>query len=156
HGREGLVHLDPFHVADRLAGLLQRLRARVRGRAREPRELVGDVTLRNDRGEWLQPASRRELLRADDDTRRAIVYSRRVAGCDRAFGIHHGLQPRELLERRVAANALVGPHLSDRDDLLGEEALVLCSCCALVRSERPAVLLLARDAELARDARGLL
>ena len=105
--RERLVHLDALDVADRLARLRERLRAGVRGRAREPRELVGDVALRDDRRERLEPPALRELLRAHDDARRAVVHARRVAGGDRPFGIHDRLERGELLERRVAADALV-------------------------------------------------
>ena len=94
----------PLHVADRLAGLLQRLRAGVRRRAREPRELVRDVALRDDRRERLEAAPLRELLGADDHARRAVVHARRVARRDRALRIHHRLQRREPLERRVAAD----------------------------------------------------
>ncbi len=92
--REGLVHLDPLDVADRLARLLERLRARIRRRAREPRELVGHVALRHDRRQRLEPAPLRELLGADDDAGGAVVDARRVAGRDRPLGIHRRLQTR--------------------------------------------------------------
>ena len=153
---ERLVHLDALHVADRLARLLERLRARVRRRAREPRELVRDVALRDDRGQRLEPAPLRELLRAHDDAGGAVVDAGRVAGRDRPFGIHRGLQGGELLERRVAAHRLVGRHLADGNDLVVEAARVLRRRGALVRAKRPRVLVLARDAELAGDLGRLL
>src|SRR5579864_4960824 len=85
-GRERLVHLDTLDLADRLARLRERLQSRVRRRAREPRELVGDVALRDDRGERLETAALRELLRADDEARGAVVDAGRVTGGDRPLG----------------------------------------------------------------------
>ena len=97
----------------------------------------------------------RVLLGADDDTRGAVVDAGRVARRRRALGVEHRLQRRELLERRVAADALVALELPGRDDLLGEPAGVLRRGRAGVRPCRPRVLGLAGDAELARDARRL-
>src|SRR6478735_12316279 len=95
---ERLVHLDPLHVADRLARLLERLLPRIRRRACKPRELVRNVALRHDRRQRLEPAPLRELLRAHDDARRAVVDAGRVPCSDGPLGIHHRLQSRELLE----------------------------------------------------------
>ncbi len=79
-----------------------------------------------------------------------------LPGGDRPLGIHHRLQASELLERRVAPHRLVGGHHADGDDLVVEAARVLRGRGALVGTERPRVLLLARDAELAGDHRRLL
>ena len=48
-GGERLVHLDSLDVVDRLARFCERLLARFRGRAREVREVVRYVPLREDR-----------------------------------------------------------------------------------------------------------
>src|SRR2546430_2216978 len=101
-----LVDLDAMHVADRLARALERHRAGLRGRAREKREIVRDIPLRDYGREWLQPAAPRELLRADDDARRTVVHPGRVAGWRRPLWVEHGLQRRELLVRGIAAHAL--------------------------------------------------
>src|SRR6266542_463765 len=106
-GGEGLVQLDALDVVDRLAGLLERLLARLRRRPGEVGELVGDVRLRNDRRQRLEPA--------------------------------------------LACECLAG-----RDDLVAEAPLVDRPDRALVRTERPLVLVLSRDPELARDERRLL
>ena len=55
------------------------------GRAREVGDLVGDVALREDRRERLDPAAARPLLARDDDARGAVVHTRRVAGGRRAL-----------------------------------------------------------------------
>ena len=86
----------------------------------------------------------------------AVVHARRVAGGRRALGVEDRLQRGELLERGVAPRALVDGQVADRDDLVREPALVDRLDRALVRAKRPAVLLLARDPELAAHERRLL
>src|SRR5205085_5593682 len=80
----------------------------------------------------------------------------RVAGGRRALRVEDGLQRGKPLVRAVAAHALVGSDLADGDDLVVEAPRVLRRRRALVRAQRPAILVLARDTELARDERGLL
>ena len=106
--------------------------------------------------ERLDPACARPLLRADDDARRPVGHPGRVAGRRRALGVEDRLQRGELLERRVAADALVRGQVADGDDLVLEEPGVLRSRGTLVRPVRPRVLVLAGDAELARHGGCLL
>src|SRR5579862_1531777 len=94
--RERLVDLDALYVADRLARALEGHRARARGRAGEVRVVVGDVTLRDDRREWLDAPPLRPLLARDDDARRAVVHAGRIAGSRRSLGIEDRLQRSEL------------------------------------------------------------
>src|SRR5207245_10627841 len=103
----------------------------------------------------LEPALGRELLARDDERPGPVVHARGVAGGGRTFGIEGRLEPRELLVGRVATRALVDRELADGNDLVPELARVNRSDGALVRAQRPAVLVLARDAELARDERRL-
>ena len=86
----------------------------------------------------------------------AVVDAGRVAGRRRPLGIEDGLQRSELLDRGVTPRALVRVEVTDRDDLVLEATLVDRLHRALVRAERPLVLRLARDSELARDERRLL
>ena len=83
--REGLVDLDALDVVDRLARLPERDRRRAGGRARQVGELVGDVALRDDRRERLDPAPPHPRLARDDDARGAVVDAGRVAGRRRPF-----------------------------------------------------------------------
>ena len=129
-----------LHVADLLARLVERDLAGARRRPGEVGELVGDVALRDDRREHLEPALLRELLARDDERAGAVVDARRVPGGRRPLGVEDRLQRRQLLERRVAPRALVGRDLADRDDLVREPALVRRRDRALVRAERPLVL----------------
>ena len=85
-----------------------------------------------------------------------VVHARRVAGGRRALGVEDRLQAGELLERGVAARPLVDGKVADRHELGVEEPLVDRLDRALVRAQRPPVLLLARDAELAGDEGRLL
>src|SRR3954451_3033891 len=75
----------------------------------------------------------------------AVVHARGIPGRRRAFRVEHRLEAREPLDRRVAARALVRGELAHRDDLVGEEPLVDRLDRALVRAQRPEVLILARD-----------
>ena len=150
-GGEGLVQLDALDVVDRLAGLLERDLPRLGRGAREVGEVVGDVRLGDDRGQHLEPALAGELLARHDQSPGAVVHPRRIAGGRGAFGVEHGLQLRELLERRVAPGTLVDREVPDPDELVREEAVVDRPHGALVRAKRPAVLLLAGDPELAGD-----
>ncbi len=104
----------------------------------------------------LDAALRRPLLGADDDAGGAVGDPRRVAGGRRAVGVEDGLQRGELLECRVPPDALVGADAVDGDDLLLEATGVLGRGGALVRAQRPGVLVLPRDPELPRDRGGLL
>ena len=106
--------------------------------------------------ERLDPTLPRPLLRAHDDARGAVVQPGRVAGGRRPLRVEDRLQRRELLERRVAADALVGRDVADGNDLVVEAAGVLGRGGALLRAKRPGVLLLAADAELPRHGRRLL
>ena len=129
---------------------------RLRRRASEIGELIRDVCLRHDRGQRLEPAPAREFLARDDERPGAVVDAGRVAGGRRPFGVEDGLQRGELLERGVPPGPRVDGEIADGDDLFSESALVDRGDRALVRTQRPLVLLLARDPELARDERGLL
>src|SRR4051794_724022 len=69
YGRKRLVDLHALDIPDRLARLLERAVARTGRRAREIREVVGDVCLREDRREDLEATPLRERLRGDDHAR---------------------------------------------------------------------------------------
>src|SRR5438105_1804541 len=101
-------------------------------------------------------AAARELLARHDHATGAVVHAGRVPGGRRPLRVEDGLERREPLERGVASRPLVDGEVADRDDLVREAPLVDRADGALVRAERPAVLVLARDAELARHLRGLL
>src|SRR5262249_6345716 len=154
--RERLVDLDPLDVVDRLAGPRERLLARLRGRAREVREVVGHIALGQDGRKRFEAAALGELLRTDDNAAGAVVDARHLAPGRGPLWIEHGLQLRQRLDRGVAARPLVGGEVAYGHDLALEEAVVLRLDGALVRAKRPQVLLLARDPELARDERRLL
>ena len=64
--QEGLVQLHALHVADRLPGLVERLRPGLRGRAREVGNSVRDGRLGDDRGERLEPVRLRVFVARDD------------------------------------------------------------------------------------------
>ena len=68
----------------------------------------------------------------------------------RPLRVEDRLQGGELLEGRVAADALVRRNPVDRDDLVVEATGVLRRGGPLVGSQRPRVLILARDPELPR------
>src|SRR5436190_20596110 len=155
-GRERLVDLDALDVADRFARLLERQVPCARRRAREVGEVVRHIRLREDRREDLEAATLREVLRRDDHARRAVVDPRRVPRRRRPFRVEDRLELRELRERRVLPDALVRGDVAHRDDLLVETSAALRCGGALLGTERPRVLLLAGDAELAGDLRVLL
>ena len=155
--RERLVDLDPRDVVDRLAGPLERDRGGLRRRAREVRDLVGDVPLRRrssraarSRAAAPTPRSRRRRTRR----RRS-----RPARCPRSScppGRSTGFSAASFssdVSRRGLSSASSSPTgtISSR-----KRPGVDRRDRALVRAERPRVLLLARDAELARDERRLL
>ena len=71
-------------------------------------------------------------------------------------GSKTGLSEASFSSEVSRRGALVGLELADRDDLVGEPARVDRGDRPLVRAERPRVLVLARDPELARDERRLL
>ena len=112
--------------------------------------------VRDDGGEDLEPALLRELLARDHERACSVVDAGRVAGRRRPLGVEDGLQARQLLERGVGARRLVGLDAVHGDELVGEPARLGGRHGSLMRAERPLVLLLARDAELARDEGRLL
>src|SRR6185437_1876204 len=101
-----------------------------------------------NRREHLETALARELLARHDERAGTVVHSRGVAGCGRALRIEDGRKPRELLVGRVTSRGFVHRELSDGHDLLFEPPVVDRVDRALVRAQRPTVLVLARDAEL--------
>src|SRR5215213_2102232 len=163
HGGERLVDLPQVDVAGLQARLLERQLGRVGGRAREVGELVGDGRLGDDRGEDLLALPLGPLVRGDDDRARPVVDPRGVAGRVGALLAVQAGQLGQRLERRAAARCLVdlddGVALAtlDRhgDDLLGQPAVVRGLQRALVRAQRPAVHVRARDLELVADLRRL-
>src|SRR6266540_2308806 len=151
HRRESLVELHALDVANLLAGFCKCRRSRLRGRPRQIREVIGDISLRDDRREHLQPALPCELFAGHDERARSVVHSRRIAGSRRPVRIEHRLQPGELLVGRISAWDLVDGEVADRNDFFLEFPPVDRAHRPLVRAQRPPVLVLARDAELARD-----
>ena len=92
-------------------------------------------------------------FRRKDDGGRAVINSGGVAGGDRAALAHNGLELAEPFERRIRARVFVlrnghrttlGRDL-DRDDLVGEIARRQRLGGALLRAQREAVLISARD-----------
>ena len=99
---------------------------------------------------WM-PELARARVRHHDDRRRAVVQRARVARRHLPARLEHGLELRELLERRRAPRAVVGGDAVPRRDLALEEAGVLRGDRALLRALRVAVHVLARDVPLLRD-----
>ena len=156
--RERLVDLDPRDVVDRLAGALERDRGRLRRRARE----VGDLVRRRTPARRSSRAARSRARRAHSSLATSTHDAPSLTpGALPAVvvpsGSNTGFERGELLERRVAARALVRRRASPTGTISSrEQPGVDRRDRALVRAERPLVLLLARDAELARDERRLL
>src|SRR5919109_2318288 len=122
--RKRLVQLHPLDVVNRLPDLLERLVASLGRRPRQVGEVVGDVRLGDDRRERLKAALLRELLARDDERAGTVVHARRIPRGRRPFGVEHGLERRQLLDRRVAAWPLVHLDVSDGNDLVLEPAVV--------------------------------
>src|SRR5262249_32689531 len=110
---------------------------------------AGYARPRPDRADPLEPAPARDLLARHDQRRRAVVHARRIPRRRRPLRVEHRLQRREPLVGRVAPRPVVDGEVADRDDLVLELPIVDRLHRALVRSQRPAVLVLARDPELA-------
>src|SRR5262249_57540421 len=81
---------------------------------------------------------------------------RRIAGRDRPALAEHGLQRRQLLERRVGARVLVTDEAIDGDELVVEPAGLGRGSPALLRPESECVLVLARDRPPLGDVLGRL
>src|SRR5919108_2914469 len=154
--RERLIELDALDVLDLPTGLPEGQLPRLCRRAREIGEVVRDVCLRDDRGEDVEAALARVLLARNDEGAGAVVDAGRVTRGRRAVRVEDRLEPRQLLERRVPARPLVDGDVVDGDDLVLEQAVVDGLDGALVRAERPLVLILAADPKLPRDERRLL
>ena len=156
--REGLVDLDPRHVVDRLARRAASATAgRLRRRAGEVGELVGDVPWATIVASGSIPRRARPLLARDEHAGGAVVDAR--ARCRRSSS-PPGRRPAgsaasfsSEVSRRGASSAASSP---TGDELVGEAARVDRGDRPLVRAVGPGVLLLARDPELAGDERGLL
>jgi hypothetical protein len=119
---------------------------------------VGD-----DAGERLGVVGRGPLVAGHDHGAGAVVDARAVAGGVGAVRVERrqlgqdleaGLAPRRLVDLDHVL-ALLGLD-RDRHDLLGQAAVVGGVDRALVRAQRPAILVLTRDAELAGHERRLL
>ena len=111
---------------DRLAGLRQSLLPGSRRRPREVREVVGDVALRDDRRERLEPAALAANSSEQTTTQDAPSFTPgALPAVVVPSGSKTGCEGRELLERRVATDALVGGHVADSDDLVVEAPCVL-------------------------------
>src|SRR5229473_2083109 len=157
--RERLVDLDPLDFGGAPAGALERLLDGRNGSEPEHpgldrRDAPGDETRHRD-----DAARRRPLLLHQHRRRRPAVQSWRVAGGDGAAVAEGGLQCRQRLERRAGPWVLVGLEGSrtlaaaqlDGNDLVLEPARRLRRAEQLLRAQRPPVLLLAADLELADE-----
>ncbi len=148
--RERLVELDEVDVADLESGAGECLaRRRDRTGAHHGRVNAGRGA-GDDARERLAPQLRGRIGRRDDDAGGAVVDLRRVAGRDGAALAEDRRQLGEALERRVGARALVGVDRvaavdGDRGDLALEDAGVARRDRRLVRAQREAVLVGARD-----------
>jgi hypothetical protein len=103
-----------------------------------------------------EPAPLGELLARDDQRSGAVVHARRVPGRGRPLRVEDRPERGQLLERGVAPRRLVRLDAVHGDELVRVATLVRGRDGALVRAQRPFVLLLARDAELAGDEGRLL
>ncbi len=94
-------------------------------------------------------------LGGDEQRRGAVGHLRGDPGREPA-ALDDGLEAGHLLQRGVAARPLVHGHLSVRDGLPGEAALVDGAQGPLVRAEREVLHVLAGDAPLLRDEFGAM
>src|SRR5205823_7458267 len=105
---------------------------------------------RHDPGQRLATELLGALLVADEESGRAVVERRRVAGRDGAVLTEDRLELPELLHRAVRADALVALELGIRyrHDLAVVHAFVPRRRGALVALQRELLLLLTRDLEV--------
>ena len=167
---KGLVELDDLDVGERETGLLQGPGDGADGAH------AHDLGRHADRREAHQPAQRlqaqlgRPLATHDHQRGGAVAHLRAVAGGDGTVEREGGPQPGERRCVAIAADPLVdiegpsrdaGPPIGerrvdglDRHDLVGEAAGILGRCRALMRAQRPGVLVVAADAVAAGDLLG--
>ena len=148
---ERLVQLDEVDVLDRDPRAVEQL---ADGRDR-PDAHHGGIDARDGRAdegpERLDAEIPGALLAGDHECGGAVVDPARVPGRHGAVLAERGSQARELLGGRVRPRVLVVLELAGGDQLVGEAALRLRGCPALLRTERERVLILARDVPALRD-----
>src|SRR2546423_976853 len=106
--RERLVQLYKVNFAQRPAGLAQNFSDGLHGGHHHEFGLYARSGLRDYARQWLDAERACALFGRDDDSRRAVVHSRRVARRHRTRLLERGPQLREGFERRVFTNRLVG------------------------------------------------
>src|SRR5688500_253975 len=130
--RERLVDLDQVHVANLLAGAVQRLTRGRRGADAHDVRIDTAHTAGDDAGDRLEPRLRGRVGRRDDHRRGAVVDAGSGPGRDGAVLLKAGDELREAFACRIGTDVLVLVHDDvallllhlDGNDLLRQAAVL--------------------------------